>query len=149
MIRRPPRSPLFPYTTLFRSPPPGVELLFGQGASLPAVPLVVGFDGGQRPRGFFDAAEPDEAFSVWQDPARARVLHDGRLAAREVAQGSIAHPRRVEADVRRLGAAEFTAGALHVRAILPGRRADVPRLPEPPAPRFHEPAVPVVVPPEA
>src|SRR6185503_7992062 len=26
MIRRPPRSTLFPYTTLFRSPPPGHEL---------------------------------------------------------------------------------------------------------------------------
>src|SRR5256885_10615742 len=25
MIRRPPRSTLFPYTTLFRSPPPGFE----------------------------------------------------------------------------------------------------------------------------
>src|SRR2546429_6193174 len=25
MIRRPPRSTLFPYTTLFRSPPPGVS----------------------------------------------------------------------------------------------------------------------------
>src|SRR3989449_3165178 len=25
MIRRPPRSTLFPYTTLFRSPPPGPE----------------------------------------------------------------------------------------------------------------------------
>src|SRR5215510_15717780 len=25
MIRRPPRSTLFPYTTLFRSPPPGVQ----------------------------------------------------------------------------------------------------------------------------
>src|SRR3989442_8298284 len=25
MIRRPPRSTLFPYTTLFRSPPPGVR----------------------------------------------------------------------------------------------------------------------------
>src|SRR5690349_22444438 len=27
MIRRPPRSTLFPYTTLFRSPPPAVLLL--------------------------------------------------------------------------------------------------------------------------
>src|SRR5256885_13276808 len=27
MIRRPPRSTLFPYTTLFRSPPPGSPLL--------------------------------------------------------------------------------------------------------------------------
>src|SRR2546422_1390867 len=36
MIRRPPRSTLFPYTTLFRSPPNGVEYWrgTGRGASL-------------------------------------------------------------------------------------------------------------------
>src|SRR5258708_20535293 len=27
MIRRPPRSTLFPYTTLFRSPPPGLQVV--------------------------------------------------------------------------------------------------------------------------
>src|SRR3712207_7249503 len=31
MIRRPPRSTLFPYTTLFRSPAPGLLLEFGHG----------------------------------------------------------------------------------------------------------------------
>src|SRR3712207_7460243 len=31
MIRRPPRSTLFPYTTLFRSPAGGVHLRLGQG----------------------------------------------------------------------------------------------------------------------
>src|SRR2546430_12077736 len=34
MIRRPPRSTLFPYTTLFRS---GVNHLYGTGAALPAL----------------------------------------------------------------------------------------------------------------
>src|SRR2546427_6360500 len=32
MIRRPPRSTLFPYTTLFRSPPYVGSLLMGRGA---------------------------------------------------------------------------------------------------------------------
>ena len=32
MIRRPPRSPLFPYTPLFRSTPEGRQLSFVQGA---------------------------------------------------------------------------------------------------------------------
>src|SRR3712207_8005472 len=41
MIRRPPRSTLFPYTTLFRSPPPrhpeerGVSSLRGWGGEIP------------------------------------------------------------------------------------------------------------------
>src|SRR3989442_3387343 len=48
MIRRPPRSPLFPYTTLFRSalthldqPPPRLE----RGADLVAQEVDVGLDG--------------------------------------------------------------------------------------------------------
>src|SRR3712207_8094712 len=36
MIRRPPRSTLFPYTTLFRSEPPGAPR-FGGGGEEPAV----------------------------------------------------------------------------------------------------------------
>src|SRR2546425_3811124 len=35
MIRRPPRSTLFPYTTLFRSAPPGVHPGAGAGAAAP------------------------------------------------------------------------------------------------------------------
>src|SRR5690349_24212557 len=34
MIRRPPRSTLFPYTTLFRSPPPKLAATRGYGAEL-------------------------------------------------------------------------------------------------------------------
>src|SRR3712207_7324948 len=40
MIRRPPRSTLFPYTTLFRSPTAGVRenvVVVGPAAALPAV----------------------------------------------------------------------------------------------------------------
>src|SRR3712207_9245223 len=46
MIRRPPRSTLFPYTTLFRSVPAAVHAvavaLAGAGAGQPAVPDLVG-----------------------------------------------------------------------------------------------------------
>src|SRR2546426_7596275 len=35
MIRRPPRSTLFPYTTLFRSPPPGASARDGRCAADP------------------------------------------------------------------------------------------------------------------
>src|SRR3712207_7513175 len=38
MIRRPPRSTLFPYTTLFRSPPPGEHRPRRGRATLAAVP---------------------------------------------------------------------------------------------------------------
>src|SRR3712207_8937669 len=40
MIRRPPRSTLFPYTTLFRSPLPVLLLDAGDGAALFEPPLV-------------------------------------------------------------------------------------------------------------
>src|ERR1041385_3234500 len=39
MIRRPPRSTLFPYTTLFRSDPVGVKLLFDSLARIPGLTL--------------------------------------------------------------------------------------------------------------
>src|SRR3712207_8087816 len=57
MIRRPPRSTLFPYTTLFRSPQ-GRELL----ANLPAVRVLVqqvGVGEAGRDRVDSDAAPPD------------------------------------------------------------------------------------------
>src|SRR3712207_7044308 len=39
MIRRPPRSTLFPYTTLFRSHGPGRVAFTGQAESMDSVPL--------------------------------------------------------------------------------------------------------------
>src|SRR2546428_8194815 len=41
MIRRPPRSTLFPYTTLFRSPPAAAPRL-GRGPALQVIPPVLG-----------------------------------------------------------------------------------------------------------
>src|SRR5215467_15950833 len=53
MIRRPPRSTLFPYTTLFRSPPrrpgPGRGRTGGHpGRPARHAPRLPGFDGGDR-----------------------------------------------------------------------------------------------------
>src|SRR2546421_12843829 len=52
MIRRPPRSTLFPYTTLFRSVPPDVLLHLGGQADRRAVAFLIDHDGvvdlGQR-----------------------------------------------------------------------------------------------------
>src|SRR3712207_7915492 len=48
MIRRPPRSTLFPYTTLFRSRPIGGRLIRGRCAS-PGIDLAAGLS--TRPRG--------------------------------------------------------------------------------------------------
>src|SRR3712207_3314442 len=45
MIRRPPRSTLFPYTTLFRSQIPSVATLKGLGAILPETPYYMGMIG--------------------------------------------------------------------------------------------------------
>src|SRR3712207_7561218 len=46
MIRRPPRSTLFPYTTLFRSPGVGVAVVAEAVELLPAVPAVPAGDEG-------------------------------------------------------------------------------------------------------
>src|SRR3712207_7919167 len=62
MIRRPPRSPLFPYTTLFRSV--GLDaLLDGIVAGFPTpleheLPVVTGVDGSPRPPLTCDPAGP-------------------------------------------------------------------------------------------
>src|SRR5437867_7796254 len=50
MIRRPPRSTLFPYTTLFRSPPLGDEPGAGAGAGAGPGPAGPGRGRGQRRR---------------------------------------------------------------------------------------------------
>src|SRR3712207_7032884 len=67
MIRRPPRSTLFPYTTLFRSAPPGIEFAVADARCLP-------FDDGA-----FDVAtcslllhhlEPDDATATLKEMRR-------------------------------------------------------------------------------
>src|SRR3712207_8416040 len=50
MIRRPPRSTLFPYTTLFRSHLRDVARFGGQGAHISPVEQEAAFRGAQEPR---------------------------------------------------------------------------------------------------
>src|SRR3989441_2515917 len=61
MIRRPPRSTLFPYTTLFRSPPGGERLVErdgNRGGGGVAVPVDVGVHlVGPQPGQFLDRSE--------------------------------------------------------------------------------------------
>src|SRR5205814_526483 len=111
----------------------------------PAVPLVIGFGGGERADGFVRTAEPEQAFRVWQDPAGPRVLHDGRPAACEVAERAIAHPCGLEGDGRRLRATPLATGSPDVGAIGVRGRADVPGFSEPPTFGLHQPAVLFVV----
>src|SRR3712207_8504664 len=50
MIRRPPRSTLFPYTTLFRSGPDDAGFVSGHGASIGARRLsIIDVEGGHQP----------------------------------------------------------------------------------------------------
>src|SRR3712207_7444554 len=49
MIRRPPRSTLFPYTTLFRSAQPGRPVRVRVPRAAPPPRLGAGLPGGQRP----------------------------------------------------------------------------------------------------
>src|SRR2546430_354685 len=81
MIRRPPRSTLFPYTTLFRSLPPGPR----------RDDVSIGTIGGGRRR---SAARTRLASRVWGAPAhcplaaptpRARAAYGQRAAARSAA----------------------------------------------------------------
>src|SRR3712207_8495502 len=64
MIRRPPRSTLFPYTTLFRSAGGGPGVAAGGGRLAPAGPLLLaGGPGGWPPRpGPAGAAQPPAGY---------------------------------------------------------------------------------------
>src|SRR6266511_5524207 len=103
MIRRPPRSPLFPYTTLFRSPP------------RPARPCV-------DPPVWRGVANDDRL----HDPADGR----GRIACRrrfyteameQALEGSVAEIRRVAEEIRKLAVAGWTVedAILSVRCCAP------------------------------
>src|SRR5256886_8536081 len=56
MIRRPPRSTLFPYTTLFRSPEPALDLRLVRGGPRPHAAPARGADGRCGGRGGSHAA---------------------------------------------------------------------------------------------
>src|SRR6266511_6181199 len=86
MIRRPPRSPLFPYTTLFRSPPPPID---GRGGPRPCLRYSAGGalgDGWGAETGIaFDPSRP-----IWHDLRPVGVLICGSQG------GVIAMPATME-----------------------------------------------------
>src|SRR5207245_9138896 len=81
--------------------------------------------------------EPKQALGGRQVAAGTRVLNHRRLAAGQVTGGAVADPARPQLDVGRLGATELTPRLLDVSAVLLGRRAHVPGIPEPPAERLQ------------
>src|SRR2546427_13156971 len=93
MIRRPPRSTLFPYTTLFRSPPAGPRLSFR-----PTNPLLgaAPAPGRRRPKGgvmprryetvyIFDSALEDSAVNEKLEKFHALLTKDGKGSITNVA----------------------------------------------------------------
>ena len=110
-----------------------VEHELGDLARGAAMPLVAGVDAGQGLRRLFERREPEQPFAAGQKRARTGMLHDRRLAARQVAQRAIADPGVLELHARRLGAAEFPARAADVGAVQLGRARRIGRVPDVPA----------------
>src|SRR5476649_1995400 len=79
MIRRPPRSTLFPYTTLFRSPLPGIEATL-----LPDGEAEIFF--AQRECNWLQALEGDI------DTSHFSFLHTGSIAPDDLPQGHALRP---------------------------------------------------------
>src|SRR2546428_1115301 len=139
MIRRPPRSTLFPYTTLFRSP-----ALFGESAPLEARPLF-GRVLGQVQDTFVVSASDDEVFFLDQQVAREgvifeglrRELDSGKSASRallfpeplDLPPGARAVLERWRAPLERLGFAieGFGGDAIVVRAVPALLKGDEPK----------------------
>src|SRR5438046_9874037 len=90
--------------------------------------LVVRLHGGQRPSGFVQVPEAEEALGIRQQAAFARVLDDGRLAGGQVAEGPVADPCVCEGHADRLGAAELSPRPMDVCSVLLRRRAYLPAL---------------------
>src|SRR2546426_780307 len=116
MIRRPPRSTLFPYTTLFRSPRPELRQRVGGGPK-PGGPRpragpadrrrASGDLGGSRPR---RRARDGTAAGGRARPAAAPLLRDGRLCRRRShsRRGEHGRPARLGCDARRRGASRLS-----------------------------------------
>src|SRR5579885_2762636 len=94
----------------------GREDLLGERARRPRGGVVVGLDGRERLGGLADVVEEAQPRACREMRLRPRRLHDARPAAREVADGAVAHPAGARLHVGRLGAGELAARALYVGA---------------------------------
>src|SRR5258708_21003318 len=103
MIRRPPRSTLFPYTTLFRSQPAGAQLSRpGMRAARP-VSVLVGLGEIQR----IDRAEETFAADLVQQPwpRRLQTVQESAefLRVRRSQRVAVEHLRPLDRRIRRKG----------------------------------------------
>src|SRR5258708_10673678 len=118
-----------------------VEVRLGELASGPAVPLVVGVDGGQGFGGLRQRREAEDPFPVRKEGTWARILDHRRLPAGQVAEGPVADPGVLEPHAGGLAAAELAARALDVRVVHLGGPGDLEGMADVPAVALH--AVPV------
>src|SRR6266508_6700378 len=108
MIRRPPRSTLFPYTTLFRSGDPGPDRIGAGGGGRPGV---VGAAGADR------AVDPGEGRRGDRRPARVVAAGDPQLRPHP-------GPRDREGGVVPVAARSRRLGRTRVRGrAVPARRS--------------------------
>src|SRR5262245_31009449 len=87
-----------------RAAPPRVEALLHEGAGAHALALVVARRGLEHRRRLLDRAEAEEAVGVGEREALARMLDHLGVAAREVAERPVAHPRVAKPPARGLRA---------------------------------------------
>src|SRR3712207_9310477 len=98
MIRRPPRSTLFPYTTLFRS-----EVITGeQEAALSFLGGTRGLAEDDGPFLVFDIGGGSTEFVVGRHPARAEAAISTQMGSVRLTERAIADDPPSEDDVRAL-----------------------------------------------
>src|SRR2546430_7450411 len=95
--------------------------------------LVMGVDLLEPSSSLPERGEAEHALAVGQVRTRARVLHDGWLPARQVAQRAVADPGILKTHAGRLGRAELTTRPLDVGAVGLGAARDLSRVTHPPA----------------
>src|SRR5437762_3639375 len=85
----------------------GVKMGFGQPSRRLAVVLVISVDLVECPSRLHRCRETEHSLAVREEPARARILDDHRLAARQVARSPVTDPCILKLDARTLDAAEL------------------------------------------
>src|SRR2546430_12621384 len=94
MIRRPPRSTLFPYTTLFRSLNSGFHLAYltGAGLVLVAIAVAVSFLRARVPEG---APEPEPVPEVRSEEHTSELQSQSNLVCRLLLEKNIRYFHRI------------------------------------------------------
>src|SRR5689334_21385649 len=87
-----------------------VEVFLRESSRSPAVLRVVTHGGLYTLDRLIHGPKPENPAPVWQDTTGAGVLHYGRFATRQKAQGPIADPRILQADARWFGTTELRFG---------------------------------------